>query len=343
MTNSRRRFLGLLGLFGLPSSVWAQTAEPAGPPQIVCEALLQATKDGYNVNYRRLYELVDGRLTPFADNDSSSVDLAPTKAQYADGYSSGGTLGDISDGVSFDAPQFTITSPTLSGFAGRFSMYLVSETKLTAVTVVLVTKSAKTACTSGTFNVGSDGKTYNIVGFWTPTTSEVLGGLFEVAIYVGQDLIAVFDFDASRVNYAELIAAKDREVLAASDLVLDAETGAIEGLDDCKLNDGSDCFFTTAAVGTLGLSDDCWELQTLRAFRDGPLRRTESGRALSVRYYNEAPRLVAGINERGDAAAIWLNSYWCYIVPCAVMARLGLGSPAVAHYRRLFKRLESLA
>ena len=53
MTNSRRRFLGLLGLFGLPTSVWAQTAEPAGPPQIVCEALLQATKDGYNVNFRR--------------------------------------------------------------------------------------------------------------------------------------------------------------------------------------------------------------------------------------------------------------------------------------------------
>lgn len=41
------------------------------------------------------------------------------------------------------------------------------------------------------------------------------------------------------------------------------------------------CFLTTATVGTVGLPDDCWELATLRAFRDGWLARHPGGAALT--------------------------------------------------------------
>ncbi|MEI9906002.1 MAG: hypothetical protein WDN06_20415 [Asticcacaulis sp.] len=91
------------------------------------------------------------------------------------------------------------------------------------------------------------------------------------------------------------------------------------------------------------MSDDCWELRTLRRFRDGPLAQTPEGHALTARYYAEAPRLVDGINARRDAARVWLAAYWTHILPCAVMAHLGLHGTAIAHYSHLFNRLEKLA
>ena len=343
MTNSRRRFLGLLGFVGLPTSLWAQDvaapAAPSGPPAIVCDASLVDTKAA-SVTYRRQFQLIDGRLVATDDSDEHNVVLAPIKTQYADGYSSGGTLGTI-DGIAFDDPQFTLHTPTQAGFHGTFNMYLACTGTLNALSVVLVTKAAQTPSTTGTFDPGSDSKSYDVEAAWYPTPSEVLSGLFEVALYAGQALVAVFDFDATQVGYAKLLAYKDSQVTARTGLTLNAASTEIDGMSICKVDDGSDadCFFTTAAAGTLGLGDDCWELRSLRAFRDGPLRRTAEGCALIARYYDEAPRLVAAVNRRQDAVRQWLTAYWLYVLPCAVMARLGLIGPAVQHYTRLFNHL----
>jgi hypothetical protein len=64
------------------------------------------------------------------------------------------------------------------------------------------------------------------------------------------------------------------------------------------------CFLTTATAGTVGLPDDCWELATLRAFRDGWLARHPGGAALTARDYRRAPMLVRRIggHRRGGAA-----------------------------------------
>lgn len=111
----------------------------------------------------------------------------------------------------------------------------------------------------------------------------------------------------------------------------------------CTRVGDSNCFLTTAAVHTIGLADDCWELQTLRAFRDGPLARTAEGAALSADYYLRAPRIVEAVSERSDAARVWLATYWTGVVPCAVAARLGLNRLALSMYRRMTLRLERLA
>ena len=345
MTNSRRRFLGLLGFLGMPTSLWAQdAATPAAPvaaPSIQCNAAILDTKAA-TVTYHRQFDLVNGSLVPSAD-DESSVILAPIKTQYADGYSSAGSLGALIDGIAFDEPQFTLTTPTQTGFRGRFNMYLNAPAVLASLTVILVTKAAQITATSGTFTPGTDtdDKSYDVEASWDPTPTEVLGGLFEVALYVGQALIVVFDFDATQVAYAKLLADKDHQIVARTGLTLDAATKEIDGMSICRVSDGSDaaCFFTTAAAGTLGLSDDCWELHTLRAFRDGPLSLTSQGRDLIRRYYDEAPHLVARVNRRPDARSQWLAAYWLYVLPCAVMARLGLTGQAVNHYTRLFNRL----
>lgn len=344
MSNSRRRFLGLLGFLGLPTSLWAQDAAapaaPAGPPSIVCDATLVDTKAA-TVTYRRKFQLIDGRLITTDDGEEHYVVLGPTKTQYADGYSSNGTMGTLIDGIAFDDPQVTLYTHGQDSFRSTFSMYLASTTPLTALSVVLVTKSVQTPSTSTSFDLNADTKDYDVEADWNPTPADVLSGLFEVALYSGQALIAVFDFDATPLGYAKLLADKDRQVTARTGLTLNETSKEIDGMAICKVDDGSDttCFFTTAAAGTLGLSDDCWELRTLRAFRDGLLSLSPAGRALVDRYYDEAPRLVAAVNRRHDAVRQWLGAYWLYILPCAVMARLGLTGLAVSHYTRLFNRL----
>jgi len=52
------------------------------------------------------------------------------------------------------------------------------------------------------------------------------------------------------------------------------------------------CFLTTACVSYAGLPDDCFELQTLRDFRDTYLALTPDGEALIRQYYEEAPIIV---------------------------------------------------
>jgi len=106
---------------------------------------------------------------------------------------------------------------------------------------------------------------------------------------------------------------------------------------------GAGCFLTTAAVDTLGLADDCWELRTLRAFRDGPLLLQRGGGAVVEAYYALAPRLVEAIGQRSDAARVWLSAYWTGVLPSAIAARLGLTQLALALYTRMTRRLERLA
>ncbi|WP_179141832.1 CFI-box-CTERM domain-containing protein [Salibaculum halophilum] len=99
------------------------------------------------------------------------------------------------------------------------------------------------------------------------------------------------------------------------------------------------CFLTTATAGTVGLPDDCWELATLRAFRDGWLARHPGGAALTARYYRLAPLLVRRIDVRADARAVWLRAWAFGVVPAALAARLGLNRLALRVYRHLVRSL----
>lgn len=55
---------------------------------------------------------------------------------------------------------------------------------------------------------------------------------------------------------------------------------------------GGGCFLTTACVEYYGLNDNCYQLRTLRFFRDEILNRTSGGRAVTDQYYRIAPAIV---------------------------------------------------
>jgi len=62
---------------------------------------------------------------------------------------------------------------------------------------------------------------------------------------------------------------------------------------DCdKNNDKSGCFVTTAICNILGKNDNCYELETLREFRDSKLLTDKNLQDLVFEYYTISPKLV---------------------------------------------------
>jgi hypothetical protein len=95
------------------------------------------------------------------------------------------------------------------------------------------------------------------------------------------------------------------------------------------------CFLTGACCAVVGLPDDCWELTTLRRFRDGWMSGFAAGRADIARYYAEAPALARRLLASGAGRRRLLGLYWRVIVPSALCARLGLNGLAYRLYRRM--------
>ena len=96
------------------------------------------------------------------------------------------------------------------------------------------------------------------------------------------------------------------------------------------------CFLTSAACDTIGLADDCWELRTLRRFRDDWLVRQDGGAQDIASYYAHAPAIAARL--RDDPRAL-VSLYWTGIVPSALAARLGMKNTARRIYQRMMRDL----
>ncbi|MFC7291989.1 CFI-box-CTERM domain-containing protein [Hirschia litorea] len=125
---------------------------------------------------------------------------------------------------------------------------------------------------------------------------------------------------------------------------------AKEGME-CSIPDEPDflppekegCFLTTATVGAIGLADDCWELKTLRKFRDDVLKPTFKGRSLVENYYSIAPDIVRIINTRPDAARIWRRTWALGVLPAAIAAHIGWNKAAQSMYKHMTSRLQKIA
>lgn len=88
---------------------------------------------------------------------------------------------------------------------------------------------------------------------------------------------------------------------------------------DCAdYKNASRCFITTAVCLTLGKSDHCDELTTMRIFRDEWLRQQPDGFALIEEYYATAPVIVEEIDKQTDRMDIYKGIYEQYILPCVV-------------------------
>jgi len=108
--------------------------------------------------------------------------------------------------------------------------------------------------------------------------------------------------------------------------------------NECTSPEG--CFITTACCEVLGLDDDCFELCTLRRYRDEVLAKAPGGADAIARYYALAPEILARLranSERPDRTL--LSVYARFILPAALAAKLGLDASAYRLYVRMVDAL----
>ncbi len=344
MSKSHHRVLGLLGLIGfLPVSAWAQasgsSSSSAETPLVSCSVSTETPT--YELRYTNTFELAGGRLTSDYGDALMSVDAAPAAQRFVPPYRDGGTPGvtDIIDSlhplVSVDLNSTIDSGPSFHAniIVPDASAKGVAQMRDKAGALLAEVALSNEVQTADPLNITYSGY------FDGAVVPSMQAGPVEIAVVLDGQTAATYTYDVTHIDWKPYMAQKDSDFSNETGVTLDAD--GYSNVDGCE--DASGCFFTTAASLTLGLGDDCWELRTLRRLRDGPLSQTADGRALTARYYLEAPHLVAAIDRRADAATVWLRSYWSHVLPCAVLAHLGLNRAAVAHYSRLFAKLQRLA
>ena len=102
----------------------------------------------------------------------------------------------------------------------------------------------------------------------------------EMAVKLGDKEDCRFKLDCETLRKGLAWASERKEALAA--LAADQKCEPPEG-----------CFITTACCQTLGLDDDCFELRTLRRYRDRVLALRPGGAGDIAAYYELAPQILA--------------------------------------------------
>ncbi len=140
--------------------------------------------------------------------------------------------------------------------------------------------------------------------------------------------------------------------MAHGQLLIDALRGAwnraypeaqFAQADVNTLNEGfklqTGCYITTAVCGSFGKGDNCYELMTFRAFRDGYLRKRPDGEAMIWEYYKTAPAVVAAINARDDAKEVYRHIWDRYLAHCLMLIETEQYEACTEVYRGMVEEL----
>ena len=90
----------------------------------------------------------------------------------------------------------------------------------------------------------------------------------------------------------------------------------------------------------MGLTDDCYELQQLRTFRDSYVINLLMGKKILEKYYEEAPKIVEKILNSKEKELILSNIY--KIIQRAIyFIKLGNNKKAFDCYQSMFQKLST--
>ena len=104
----------------------------------------------------------------------------------------------------------------------------------------------------------------------------------------------------------------------------------------------SKCYLTTSCAKAFNLPDDCYELKTLRSFRDNYMSRFTNGKLDIEKYYQIAPKIVKKINNSSNPHAIYKNIYSDLIRPCIALIEENKLYKAYMHYKTYTLNLEKI-
>ncbi|MCE9566009.1 MAG: hypothetical protein K8U57_28630 [Planctomycetes bacterium] len=128
------------------------------------------------------------------------------------------------------------------------------------------------------------------------------------------------------------------KIISAVVTVAKAIWGAIKSIGEAIGDFFSSIFVLSEAVRlAVGAGDDV--RATMLAFRDGYVRHVDTDGAFLSTYTDSAPLVVAEIDRRPDAQAIWEAAYASGLEPCLSCIRSGDHATAFEHFRRMFEEL----
>ena len=147
----------------------------------------------------------------------------------------------------------------------------------------------------------------------------------EMAVKLGDKEECRFKLDCATLRQALDWASERKTALA--ELAAD---------DKCERPEG--CFITTACCEVLGLDDDCFELRTLRRYRDRVLTSRPGGIGDIALYYEVAPLILARLPDEARTRRL-RSVYARYILPSALAAKFGFDALAYRLYTRMIDEL----
>jgi hypothetical protein len=100
------------------------------------------------------------------------------------------------------------------------------------------------------------------------------------------------------------------------------------------------CFLTTACVEARDLPDDCYELRTLRDFRDNYVEDLPGGKRIIEEYYEIAPRIIKEIEKTVHSAEIFEELYEDLVRKSVRLIDFGYYKEAFENYRSTVKELK---
>lgn len=115
--------------------------------------------------------------------------------------------------------------------------------------------------------------------------------------------------------------------------------------EDCGLyksrgSSSGGCFLTSACVEAKGLDDDCYELSTLRKFRDEYMTKLDCGKCEIAHYYSVAPLIVERIKSMSNAVEVFDKIYNELVLPCIRLIENSKLDAAHDAYRDYVMKLE---
>ena len=107
-----------------------------------------------------------------------------------------------------------------------------------------------------------------------------------------------------------------------------------------RKDSSSDCFLTTACVVAKNLPDDCYELKTLRAFRDSYIKGLANGEEIIKEYYDIAPKIIEAIEQEPDTDYIFKKLFEELVQPCVRYIEENQNEMAYALYEKTVLKLK---
>lgn len=95
------------------------------------------------------------------------------------------------------------------------------------------------------------------------------------------------------------------------------------------------CFISTAVYLSLGLNDDCYDLELLRKYRDEYLLKEKKLISDVELYYDMSPKIVIQINQEADSDEVYQYLYNKYIKEAVYKIENGEYNEAYSIYKEM--------